>query len=60
MVTDGCDGRAPTNPRPMRPWLVGNCDLFGVACQNWMWLTAGALRVYVVTLVIAKRRPRAH
>jgi hypothetical protein len=44
----------------MLNWLVGNCDLFGVACQNWMWLTAGALLLYVAMLVIAKRRQRAH
>jgi hypothetical protein len=40
----------------MLAWLVGNCDLFGVACQNWMWLTGGALALYAATLVIASSR----
>jgi hypothetical protein len=40
----------------MLNWLVDNCDLFGVACQNWMVLTAGALLLYVALLVVAHRR----
>jgi hypothetical protein len=40
----------------MLSWLVGNCDLFGMACQNWMWLTGGGLLLYVATLAIARRR----
>jgi hypothetical protein len=40
----------------MLNWLVGNCDLFGLAGQNWMLLIGGALLLYVAMLAMARRR----
>jgi hypothetical protein len=40
----------------MLDWLVGNFQLLGFSGQNWMWLSGVGLAVYVVTLVVARRR----
>jgi hypothetical protein len=40
----------------MLNWLVGNCELFGLTGQNWMWLIGGGLLLYVAMLAIARRR----
>jgi hypothetical protein len=40
----------------MLNWLIGNCDLFGLPCQNWMWVFGGGLLIYIAVLVIAGRR----
>jgi hypothetical protein len=36
-------------------WLIGNCDLLGLPCQNWMWVFAVGLLFYIAALVIAGR-----
>jgi hypothetical protein len=40
----------------MLNWLIGNCDLFRLPCQNWMWVFGGGLLIYIAVLVIAGRR----
>jgi hypothetical protein len=40
----------------MLHWLVGNCHLFGFTAQNWMLVVAGALALYVLTLLLARQR----
>lgn len=40
----------------MLNWLTGNWEIFGLAGQNWMWLTGGGLLLYIVLLVVAGRR----
>ncbi len=40
----------------MLNWLVGNCDLFGLGGQNWMWLIGGAVLLYTVLLTIVRSR----
>ena len=40
----------------MLRWLVGNCDVFGLAAQNWMLVFAVALLLYVVTVLVLRRR----
>jgi hypothetical protein len=40
----------------MLDWLVGNCSMLGLPGQNWMWLIAAGLALYLVTLAIARRR----
>jgi hypothetical protein len=43
----------------MMNWLVGNCDLFGLPCQNWMLVTGGGLLLYLAVLAIVQpRQPR--
>jgi hypothetical protein len=51
----GRSGRKAPDPRAMLNWLVGTCELFGLSGQNWMLLAAGALLIYVVTLLILRR-----
>lgn len=40
----------------MLNWLTGNCELFGLAGQNWMLVVAGGLLLYIVVLAIGRRR----
>jgi len=40
----------------MMDWLVGNCDLYGPPCQNWMWIFGVVLILYIAVLVIGGRR----
>ena len=42
--------------RAMLNWLTGNCDLFGLAGQNWMLVVAGGLLLYIAALAICRRR----
>ena len=42
----------------MMNWLVANCEMFGLAGQNWMLVVAGALVAYVVVLLLLSWRPR--
>lgn len=35
-------------------WLIGNCDVFGLPCQNWMWVFALGLLLYIAALVITR------
>lgn len=45
----------------MLHWLVGSCRVLGLDAQNWMLVIAGALAVYLATLVLIRRwRRRAH
>jgi hypothetical protein len=37
-------------------WLVGNCDVFGLAGQNWMLLIGGGLLLYIAILAIARHQ----
>ena len=39
----------------MLHWLVGNCDVFGFAGQNWMLVVAGGLLAYIAVLAIGRR-----
>jgi len=39
----------------MVQWLVNNCDMFGLTGQNWMWLTAGGLGLYLAWLAFSRR-----
>lgn len=41
----------------MMGWLVGNCEMFGLAGQNWMLVVAGAVVAYVVVLLLLRWRP---
>ena len=38
----------------MLDWLTGNCDLFGLAGQNWMLVLGGGFALYIAMLVIAR------
>ena len=40
----------------MLNWLTGNCELFGLAGQNWMLVVAGGLLLYMAVLVIGSFR----
>jgi hypothetical protein len=40
----------------MLNWLTGNCELFGLAGQNWMLVFAGGLSLYIAVLVIGSFR----
>ncbi|HZL38686.1 MAG TPA: hypothetical protein VFC45_00190 [Pseudolabrys sp.] len=40
----------------MMDWLIGNCDLIGLPCQNWMWVFGAGLLIYIAVLVVAGRR----
>jgi hypothetical protein len=40
----------------MMDWLIGNCDVLGLPCQNWMWVFGTGLLLYIAVLVIAGRR----
>ncbi len=40
----------------MLNWLTGNCELFGLAGQNWMLVVAGGLLLYIAVLVIGSFR----
>ena len=40
----------------MLDWLTGNCELFGLAGQNWMLVVAGGLLSYIVVLAISRGR----
>ncbi len=40
----------------MLNWLTGNCELFGLAGQNWMLVVAGGLLLYIAVLAISHRR----
>jgi hypothetical protein len=42
--------------RAMLNWLTGNCDLFGLAGQNWMLVVAGGLLLYIAALAVSRRR----
>ena len=37
-------------------WLVGNCEVFGFGVQNWMLVVAGVFALYVLALVLMRRR----
>ena len=39
----------------MLRWLVGNFDVFGYSGQNWMLVVAGALLLYVLTLLLTRQ-----
>ena len=43
----------------MMDWLIGNCDLLGLPCQNWMWVFGAGLLIYIAVLVVAGRRRTA-
>jgi hypothetical protein len=43
----------------MADWLVGECIVFGVFTQNWMWLVAAAFLVYGVAAVFMRHDPAA-
>ena len=40
----------------MMDWLIGNCDVLGLPCQNWMWVFGVGLLIYIAVLVVAGRR----
>jgi hypothetical protein len=40
----------------MMDWLIGNCDVLGLPCQNWMWVFGAAMVIYIAALVVAGRR----
>jgi hypothetical protein len=40
----------------MLEWLTGSTELFGLAGQNWMWLTGGGFIIYIALLLVADRR----
>ena len=40
----------------MLDWLIGNCDVFGLPCQNWMWVFGAGLLIYIAVLIVAGRR----
>jgi hypothetical protein len=40
----------------MLNWLTGNCEFFGLHAQNWMFVIAGGLLLYIAALVISRRR----
>jgi hypothetical protein len=40
----------------MMDWLIGNCEVYGPPCQNWMWVFGVGLLIYIAVLVIAGRR----
>ncbi|MGH6682600.1 MAG: hypothetical protein ACRECA_01520 [Pseudolabrys sp.] len=40
----------------MLNWLIGNCDVFGLPCQNWMWVFGAGLLIYIAVLVVAGHR----
>ena len=42
----------------MLEWLVGNCRVLGISGQNWMLVVLGALAIYIVTLLLMRRRMR--
>ena len=42
----------------MMDWLLGNWTVFGFDGQNWMWVFALALLIYIATLVCMRRRER--
>jgi hypothetical protein len=47
--------------RTVLDWLIGNCELFGIAGQNWMLVLGGGLLLYVATLIVARHfQPHAH
>jgi hypothetical protein len=37
-------------------WLVGNCDLFGLAIQNWVLVAAGAFALYIFSLLLMRQK----
>jgi hypothetical protein len=37
-------------------WLNANCEVFGIAAQNWMLVIGAGLLIYIAVLVVAERR----
>ena len=42
--------------RAVLNWLISDCDLFGLAAQNWMWVFPGGLLLYIAVLIFVRRR----
>ncbi len=40
----------------MLNWLIGNCDVLGFPCQNWMWVFGAGFLIYIVILLIIRRK----
>jgi len=42
--------------KAMLNWLTANCELFGLSGQNWMFVVAGGLLLYIAALAIIRSR----
>jgi hypothetical protein len=38
----------------MLDWMLGNCNLFGLPCQNWMLVFGAAFAVYLAVALIVQ------